>query len=412
VKKCTKRRFSNTCVLVFLCYAPTSWVFAEPVDEQFDGSPFTLRLDARFRYAWIEQSNREKKVDVTTVRVVPGIEAKLAPQLKLTLELIQTDFIGAKRFADNPAVPSPYPLLPDPRYSGLNQTMLLWTPSENVQISAGRQVVKIGNERHVSDNNFRQIPQLFDGALAQWVPFDRGALKLGYFPKIRSIFGPVQQAKLGVFEFAFNPVEDVSASTYLFRHQPAASAGNIFSYGVADYSNLTYGATVEASFDLGAFKANFTGEAARQRNLAGGSALVAANYFRAGVGATLAGWTLRADHENRGSNNGRYGFQTVLSDYYAYNGNSLVFLATPTNGLRDTWATLRWERGRWSMLHEYHWFRSDVGGKNYGRELDLNFTYKWTERWYARAQWAHYRPEARPAADVDKVWITLGYLLP
>jgi hypothetical protein len=385
---------------------------AESIDPQVGAEPITLTLDVRLRYTSIEQSNRVKKVDVTTVRVAPGLEAKLSPQLKLSLELIHTDFIGPKRFADNPAVPSPYPLLPDPRYSGLNQTMLTWIPSENIQIAAGRQAVKIGNERHVSDDNFRQIPQLFDGALVQWNPFDNAALKAGYFPKMRSIFGPVQQAKLGVFEFAFNPVNDVSTTTYVFRHQPAASAGNIFSYGVANYSNVTYGATVDASFAVGAIRTTLTGEAARQRSLAGGSALVAANYYRVGVGATLNGWTLRADHENRGSNNGRYGFQTVLSDYYAYNGNSLVFFATPTNGLRDTWATLRWERGRWSMLHEYHWFRSDVDGKNYGRELDLNFTYKWTEHWYARAQWAHYRPDARPAADVDKVWITLGYLLP
>ncbi len=412
MKKCTNPFPKHVLTLIFLLCFCAFGALAESADEQPDASPLALKLDARFRYTRIEQSNRPEKVDVTTVRLAGGIQAKLSSQLKMTLELIHTDFIGAKRFADNPAVPSPYPLLPDPRYTGLNQTVVAWAPTENAQITAGRQVVKIGNERHVSDDNFRQIPQLFDGTLVQWIPFDSSALKLGYFPKMRSIFGPVQQAKLGVFEFAFNPVNDVSASTYLFRHQPGASPSNVFSYGVADYSNLTYGGTVDAMFDVGKVRGNFTAEAARQRSLAGGSPLVRANYYRIGAGATLSGWTMRADYETRGSNNGRYGFETVLSDYYAYNGSSLVFFATPTNGLRDTWATVRWERGRWSMLNEYHWFRSDVGGKDYGHELDLNFTYKWTEHWYARAQLARYRPDARPAADVDKGWITLGYLLP
>jgi hypothetical protein len=263
----------------------------------------------------------------------------------------------------------------------------------------------------VSDNNFRQIPQLFDGALVRWIPFDRGALQAGYFPQLRSIFGPVQQARLGVVAFAFNPLDDVSTSLYAFRHQPEASDGNFFQYGVRNYSNATFGGTADATFTAGQVRTTVTGELARQRAIAGGSPLVAAGYYRFGIGATLAGLTLRADHENRQSNNGQYAFQTVLSDYYAYNGNSLVFLAAPKDGLRDTWFTLRYERGPFSMLHEYRWFRSDVGGKNYGRELDLNFTYKWTPQWYSRAQWARYRPELPGAVDVDKVWITLGYLL-
>jgi hypothetical protein len=416
VKKCTSIGLSAGSILLLSFCLVVSVAHAESieqhVEQQGDGEPVALRLDLRFRYTWIEQSNKPKKVDVTTVRVAPGIKAKLSSQLKLEVELIHIDFIGSKRFNDDPAAASPYPLLPDPRYSGLNKTNLTWTPSANFEIAAGRQAVKVGNERHVSDNNFRQVPQLFDGAMARWIPIDSSAINVGYFPKLRSTFGQVQQAKLGLFEFAFNPLQDVSASLYAFRHQPAASFGNTFLYGVSDYSNVTYGATTDASFAVADARMTLTGEMAHQRGLAGGSLLVAANYYRVGLGATVDGWTLRADHENRGSNSGRYGFQTVLSDYYAYNGNSLVFFATPTDGLRDTWLTLRWERGRWTMLHEYRWFRSDFGGKNYGRELDLNFTYKWNERWYTRAQWAHYRSEAKPAADIDKVWITLGFLLP
>jgi hypothetical protein len=384
---------------------------AAPEAAEVRNEPITLRLDLRLRYAWIEESNKPQRVDVTTVRVVPGIEAKLSRDLTLTAEFIHTDFFGPERFSDNFNSPSPYPVLPDPRYTGLNQAKLTWAPSADVEIIAGRQALKIGNERHVSDNNFRQIPQLFDGALVRWMPFDQSSLQAGYFPQLRSILGVQRQAKLGVFELAFNPAGGVSTSAYVFRHQPEASNGNVLSYGVRDYSNATFGGSVDATFTTGPVRTALTGELARQRAIAGGSSLVAANYYRVGIGATLNGWTLRADHENRKSNNGRYGFQTVLSDYYAYNGNSLVFLATPIDGLRDTWLTLRHERGPWSMLHEYRWFRSDVGGKNYGRELDLNFTYKWTPHWYTHAQWAHYRPELAGAVEVDKVWITLGYLL-
>lgn len=379
-----------------------------PIEE---ASPLKLLLDFRLRYTSIEQGNKTQKVDVTTYRFAPGFEYKLSHELTLKAELIHTDFIGPKRFNDDPAAASPYPFLPDPRYTGHNQVTLTWMPTDNLQFIAGRQAVKIGNERHISDDNFRQVPQLFDGVLTRWTPFDNGSVQLGYFPVMRNILGTEEQAKLGVFELALNPFNDVSTTLYAFRHQPTASYGNHFQYGVIDYSNVTMGGTVDVSKSLGAVRATVNAEYARQQAIAGGSPDVAANYYRVGAGVTLADWTLRADHENRASNAGRYGFQTVLSDYYAFNGNSLVFYATPTDGLRDTWATLRWERGPWSMLHEYHWFRSDVGDKKYGHELDLNFTYNWTKQWYSRAQWAHYRPDEPRHVNVDKVWVTLGYLV-
>lgn len=368
-----------------------------------------LRLDMRLRYTNIVQSDKPERVDTMTVRVIPGFEVKLAKTLTLKAEVIHTDFLGSKRFNDDPAIFSPYPLLPDPRFSGLNQATLTWAPDAYFSLAAGRQAVKIGNERHVSDNNFRQVPQLFDGVMARWEPFDRSLLQVGYFPQERTVFGTMTQAKLGVLELAMNPVQDMSATLYAFRHQPEASLANLFQFGVTDYANATYGCTMDLTTTAGGVRLNLTAELARQRAIASGSPNVAANYMRVGVAATRGAWTLRTDHENRASNQGRYGFQTVLSDYYAFNGNSLVFYATPRDGLRDSWLTLRAEQGPWSMLHEYHWFRADVGGKDYGRELDLNFTYTMNQHWYARTQWAHYRPEKRPGVDVDKVWLTLGY---
>jgi hypothetical protein len=396
------------------------WLVANPplhAQTLLDGSSdvasaISLRLDMRLRYTNIEQSNKPQRVDVTTVRMVPGIEVRIAPQLTLTVDLIHTDFIGPKRYNDDPAAfASPYPLLPDPHYTGLNQATLQWTVSPQTHIIAGRQAVKIGNERHVSDDNFRQVPQLFDGVLANLAPFDGGQLTLGHFPRMRSKFGSLDRANLSVLELAFNPANDVSGSFYALRAHPPAAASNAFLYGVTDTSNLTYGATSDASMVVGPVRASVNAELARQRATSSGSPLIAATYYRVGAGATLKGWTVRADHENRGSNHGKYGFQTVLSDYYAFNGNALIFFATPKDGLRDTWATLRWEQGPWTMLHEYHWFKADASDKDYGRELDLNFTYKIDKHWYSRAQWAHYRPDARPAPDVDKVWITLGYLM-
>ena len=130
----------------------------------------------------------------------------------------------------------------------------------------------------------------------------------------------------------------------------------------------------------------------------------------AGAGIGWHGWIARVDHEIKGSNGGRYGFQTPLTNQYAFNGNALQFFDTPKEGLRDTWTSVRWEQGPWSALGEYHWFHGDSDGRRFGRELDLNLTYTVNPRAYLRAQWARY--VAAPngfGVDTDKVWLTFGY---
>jgi hypothetical protein len=405
---------------VFGAAATLSTSHAQTVEPVTPGSvaaaagqadPLALRMELRLRYTNIDQSDKPLNVDVTTVRAVAGFSYAFAPNLRLTAELIHTDFIGPKRFDDGSSFGSPYPFLPDPRYTGLNTATLTWQPTESLEIKAGRQAVKLGNERHVSNDSFRNIPQLFDGVMVNWSPMQGAMLNAGHFVNMRSRFGPLQRANLSVFEFAMNPMENVSTTAYAIRHNPDAVASNAFLYGIPDVSNVTFGGTADANWNVGGVRLDLKAELAKQRAISTGSPLIAANYYRVGAGAGLNGWVVRADHENRASNQGKYGFQTILTDLYAYNGNALVFFANPKEGLRDSWATLRWEGGPWSMLHEYHWFRSDALARSLGRELDLNFTYHWSERGYARAQWAHYRHGEKPQPDIDKVWITLGYAI-
>jgi hypothetical protein len=327
------------------------------------------------------------------------------------MEIIHSDFIPPKRFSDDPAAfASPYPLLPDPRYTGLNETHLTWTPTPDWSVRVGRQSMRLGNERHISDDNFRQIPQLFDGLSVRGSPADGTQLTLGQFNRLRTRFGTTESMQLTLMELATNPVRDMALAGYAIRHRPQANAFDIFRFGVADLSNWVVGAIVDGSHPLSSdVRGYYTFNLADQRST-DDAATLRARYWRAGLGAGWRGLVVRADHEVKGSNGGRYGFQTPLSNQYAFNGNSLTFFDTPVTGLRDSWATLRWEQGPWSALSEYHWFRSDYGNRQYGREFDANVTYTISPRAYVRAQWARYRPVAGGfGTDIDKVWLTVGY---
>lgn len=369
-----------------------------------------LRLETRIRYAYIDEGNKPRNVDVTTARAIAGGDVTIMPQLKATLEIIHSDFLPPKRFSDDPAAfTSPYPLLPDPRYTGLNEAHLTWTPTPDWTARLGRQSVKVGNERFISDDNFRNVPQLFDGLLVRGSLFEGSRLSAGQFNQLRTRLGESEPMQLTLMELAMNPLRDMSVAAYAVRHQPRARRADVFRFGVADLSNWIVGAVVDGSYPLGDVRAYYILEVAQQRSARYESALNA-RYLRTGLGAGWKGWIARADHEVKGSNGGRYGFQTPLTNQYVFNGNALAFFDAPRTGLRDTWATLRWEQGPWSMLSEYHWFRSDFGNQRYGREFDANVTYTINSQAYVRAQWARYRPTARGfGTDIDKVWLTMGF---
>lgn len=382
-----------------------------PEKANGDAHGVVLRLDTRIRYVYIDEGDKPLPVNVTTARAVVGADVTITPRLKATLEIIHSDFLPPKQFTDDPAAfASPYPLLPDPRYTGLNETHLTWTPTADWSLRLGRQSVKLGNERHISDDNFRQIPQLFDGLSVRGSPADGTQLTLGQFNRLRTRLGTTESMQLTLMELAINPVRDMSLAGYAIRHRPQANEFDIFRFGVADLSNWVVGAIVDGSHPLsGDVRGYYTLNVADQRSTDDVTAL-RARYWRAGLGAGWRGWVARADHEVKGSNGGRYGFQTPLTNQYAFNGNSLTFFDTPVTGLRDSWATLRWEQGPWSALSEYHWFRSDFGNRRYGREFDANLTYTINPRAYVRAQWARYRPGVGGfGTDIDKVWLTVGY---
>lgn len=366
---------------------------------------------------WLTTCNdardKPRAADVTTARSVVGADVVLNPRLKITMEIIHSDFLPPKRFNDDSQVSdSLYPLLPDPRYTGVHEAHLTWSPTPDWAIRLGRQGMPLGNERHISEDNFRQIPQLFDGLSVRGSPMDGMQLTLGQFNRLRTRFGPTESMQLTLIELAFNPLRDVSIAGYAIRHRPQPQAFDIFRFGVADQSNWVVGATIEGSYPIAAInnvRGFYTLNVANQRTATHESALHA-RYLHAGVGVGWRGWITRVDHEIKGSNAGRYGFQTPLTNQYAFNGNTLQFFDTPMEGLRDTWLTARWEQGPWSALGEYHWFRGDSDGRRFGRELDLNLTYTINRRAYVRAQWARYMSAPNGfGVDTDKVWLTFGY---
>ncbi len=398
--------------------AATLAVFASAARSEDADSPFGIAeslapgrftLELRPRFNRIEESNYPERTQVGTVRAVAGWRSAPFHDWRLTLEGIHTDHFGSGSYNDNGALlaTSPFPLLPDPRYTGVNQAHVEYSGVEGLRLRMGRQIVRMDNQRWVSDNDFRQIPQLFDGVSAAYTGIAATELSAAQYWRVRSTSGVVSPLKLSILRAAWNPLPGHALSTYGYFHdQPANGAFT----GFADNSYRAIGVKAEGSAaSFANVEIPYIAEYAQQRRYADGDSRIDANYRRAGAGLATTDWTLRYDYEVKGSNAGVYGLQMPLTDFYAFNGWTLHFYNTPRQGLRDQWLTGRVVAAKATLYAEAHRFGSDFGDIGFGRELDLSIAYPLMENGVLRLQHARYDPGAgTPDPRIRKTWLTFA----
>ena len=370
-----------------------------------------VTLEARPRYNYITESAKPETTEGGTLRLVAGYRTGSWYGWRATVEVIHTDRIGQKRFNDDGAqfATSPYPLLPDPSYTGPNQVNVEYANEGGMRLKLGRQLVRFGNQRWVSDNDFRQIPQLFDGAAAAYTGIANAEIYGAHFDHFRDTSGNVQKLRLTLASASWNFLPAQSLTAYGVFHDQAKTVNFT---GFADNSYKVIGARLEGGLRPACpVDFPYVLEYARQKPYADGDRRIDADYWRAGIGASAANWTVRADHEVKGSNNGQYGVQNPLTDFYGFNGWTLNFFNTPQQGLRDTWLTGRYAAGPVTLYAEVHRFRSDHGGLDFGREKDVGVSWEILPNAVLRLQHARFDPGADNSGNIRKTWLTLSYSL-
>lgn len=368
-----------------------------------------LALELRPRYNVIEEGGYADDARGFTYRAIVGWRSAPWNGLRATVEGIATGPIGSKRWNDDGSQigTSPYPLLPDPDHAGLNRAFVDFTGVEGLHVRAGRQGVRLENQRWVSDNDFRQIPQLFDGVSAAWTGVPSTILEAGWFGRMRDTSGNDKSLRLVTLRAAYNPAPGHSVAAYgVFHDQP----DNVAFTGFANESYHVAGVRAEGEFSLPiGVEMPYTAEWARQRPYAGGDSRIRARYWRAGAGLEHGPVLARFDYETRGSNGGVYGLQAPLTDFYAFNGWTLNYFNVPRQGLVDRWLTARWNAGPVTLYGEAHRFRPDVGGGNYGRETDLGATWDVQPGLTVRLQHARYDPGTWADSRIRKTWLTATF---
>ena len=404
-------RFAAACAI-----AACSGAAAQQPEDSFGIADSLARgrftLELRPRYNRIDESDKPERTEGGTVRLTVGFVSAPLQMTRFMVEGIHTDQVDPHFNDDGGNINgSPYPLLPDPRYTGMNRVYVEYKGLPDTRIRAGRQRVRLDNQRWISDNDFRQIPQLFDGVETVYTGLASMELYGAYFGRVRTTSGDTNDLNLTLLHAAWNPLPGQSVSAYAYFHDQAQNGAFT---GFADNSYRVIGVrwTGSAAPWLGwnAVDVPFEAEFATQRAHSGGDARIDANYWRVGGGIAWRETVARLDYEVKESNGGRYAVQMPLTDFYAFNGWTLHFYNTPRQGLRDSWATLRQGWRDFTLYGEYHRFRSDYGGIDFGRELDVGLAYAWNENTVLRFQHARYDPGAATTDPrIRKTWITFTW---
>ncbi|MDF1762439.1 MAG: hypothetical protein P1U57_03430, partial [Oleibacter sp.] len=278
----------------------------------------------------------------------------------------------------------------DPEVREWNRAQLSYN-KEGITATVGRQRIILDNARFVGNVGWRANEQTYDGA----------SLKLVNGP-VEFFFAYIDQVN------SILPALDMDTNSKLFNLGYSTPIGKISGYGYLlddqdrDIQTDTVGARFSGKAAMDTVSFTYTAEYAAQEKEAN-AGNNDAEYMALELGVEAKGATFAIGNETLGSDDGAYGFQTPLATKHAFNGWADMFLATPADGLSDTYIKVGGNAKGVKLLAVYHDFKADEGSNDYGTELDLLAVKKFGN-YTVGAKYASYKAEDVKVDD-DKVWL-------
>ena len=335
-----------------------------------------------------------------------------------------------------------YAKVVDPDYTGVNQLFVDWTGIKNTKFRLGRQNINLDNVRFIGDIGFRQVMQVLDGASVLNKSTPDTEVYLAHFEAVRQINTKLRTKgalEVANIRYRITGTEFLVGYGYLSSFEDLGSGNAWFGAGSlnnpgklnvnADQGNKTFGLRLDGIHAFNPnFRALYTAEYAKQTDYSGGDSRIDADYYKIGGGLGFENFNIRVDQELLGSNDNKYAFQTPFGTNHLFQGWVDKFLATPKEGIRDTFVTATYRYDDFTFFADYHVFNSDkdffkvTGGKGdkYGTEWNVAATYNYSKNIMAKIEYGkysesdQYQPtatvtQANRIRDTDKLWLTAMY---
>lgn len=322
-----------------------------------------------------------------------------------------------------------YAKVVDPDQTNINQAYIDWTGIKNTKFRLGRQQVNLDNVRFIGDIGFRQVMQVFDGVAVTNKTVADTQLYLAHFESVNQINTRYRTAgalDIANLKYNISPTETISAYGYFSKFADLGFGNAWFgaNNASANQSNKTLGLRLDGIHPFTPnLRALYSAEYAKQTDYSGGDTRINAHYYKIGGGVGIDAFSLRLDQENLASNNGSYAFQTPFGTNHLFQGWTDKFLATPKDGIKDTFITANYRLDDFLFFADYHFINADrdfakVGGDSgsqYGKEWNAAVSYNVNSKLTTKLEYGKFSESDQYLAgrirDTEKLWLTAMYSL-
>lgn len=409
---------SSIAALAALLITPSVWA-ADTLTDALTGGKASGNL--QLRYEGVTQNNALQNADAITARLRLGYETGTFNGFGAMVEAETLTALGNKKYnstaAGNPGLVT-HSTVADPEATEINQAYLSYSGIANTTVKWGRQRLILDNARFVGNVGWRQNEQTFDAFTLVNKSLPDTTITAGYITNVNRVFSDNSAATTGAAAGNHK-----MQSTILNANYKGWSFAEIVGYAyMLDYdtttaftanSSDTYGLRLKGSSPMGGNKVLYTAELAEQRSAHGNATNYKTNYtlLEAGIDMTNIA-VFKLGYEVLGSDTGAANtqFKTPLATLHAFNGWADTFLATPNNGLKDTYVSANTKLAGIALGAVYHDYGADVTTatiNNLGSEWNLVATYKYDKNYTVGLKYADYSAGDVAAGYVDtkKTWL-------
>jgi len=370
-------------------------------------------LDVRYRFESVDEGGFSENAEAGTLRTRLRFTSGGARGWTAGIEFSDVRALGHDEYnAGAGATPDRvrFPVVADPEDTRLNQAWLQFRPLLGLKLRAGRQRIKLDNDRFIGNVGWRQNEQTYDGGSMRWKP---GGMDFfySYVTHVNRIFDSSVSAG------------DHAHDTHLFNVSGELAQAHTLTgylYRIEDQdqqvlSNRTLGLRYSGSSELAEGRSiDWLAELAHQIDTGANPVDYSAGYMHVraelNTGALInpfAGIERLGGARREGA-----AFRTPLATLHAFNGWADRFLATPDRGLEDIYAGAAGTRGRFAWTLIWHRFESETASVHFGDELDGSLSVKLFDRADVLLKIAHFESAGQKRSDTTKFWAQLSFAFP
>lgn len=367
-------------------------------------------LSFRYRYEMVDQENFAKDANASTLRTRLNYKTADYNGWRFFIEADNVTEIWGDHYnaaAGNTPNRTQYPVVADPTGTEINQAWVSYQFNDKASTKLGRQRILLDNQRFVGGVGWRQNEQTYD-ALSFNFNIADSRLFLAYVDHVNRIFG-----------------EDVPAGdhdnqtllanwnkTWAEKHHLKAYYYGIENDDAPAFSTDTLGIGYKTHFNVGTQKLKLGLEYASQSDADNNPVNYDADYWRFDVAMTFNNGEFFIGHEILEGSDTKSGasFRTPLATLHAFNGWADQFLATPDEGIEDTFIGVKGNLSGWGWQAKYHQFDSEAGSGQLGSEFDVSLSKKLGNTAGLLLKAADYSADNH-SQDTQKVWLMFSYSL-